>query len=258
VLFSNKVKHKNSTKVQKSKYCNKCKVITHATNSYWYLHPEKKPDWFKTHHKYDCLRQSPDAAKTAAENRIKKEQDKALLLLDLMNLDDVDNKVYYNNPMPTINNILANLILDSGSTQHLICNRSLFLEGSLVSKITKLGWGNNSSINAVAISSVSFLHNTTLIILNNCLFVLSFSVNILLIRKLIEKEFRVYFAKDKATLVKDRLVLEAKFVANMYVLNITNKVVINNYSKVDPQSYILYNVFYHRAAHHHRAAIPPH
>jgi hypothetical protein len=93
--------------------------------------------------------------------------------------------------MPTINNIQANLILDSESTQYLIYIRSLFLEGSLVSKITKLGWGNNSSINAVAISSVSFIHNTTLIVLNNYLFILSFSVNRLLIKKQIEKEFRV-------------------------------------------------------------------
>jgi hypothetical protein len=36
-------------------------------------------------------------------------------------------------------------------------------------------------------------------------------------------------------------VLKAKFVVNMYVLDITNKVVISNYSKVNLQSYILYN-----------------
>lgn len=41
VLYSNKPKYKNNTKIQKSKYCNKCKVTTHATNSCWYLHPEK-------------------------------------------------------------------------------------------------------------------------------------------------------------------------------------------------------------------------
>ena len=96
-----------------------------------------------------------------------------------MNLDDVDEKVYYNNLKPTINNIHTNLILDSGSTQHLICDRSLFVEGSLVSKITKLSWGNNSSINAVAIGDISFIKNNTLIILSNCLFVPNFSVNIL-------------------------------------------------------------------------------
>ena len=116
VLYSNKLKYKNSTKIQKSKYCNKCKVTTHATNSCWYLHPEKKPDWFKTRHQYDSIRQSPEATKTVAEKRTEKEQDKALRSLDSMNLDDVDEKVYYNNLKPTINNIYTNLILDSGST----------------------------------------------------------------------------------------------------------------------------------------------
>jgi hypothetical protein len=41
VLYSNKLKYKNNTKTQKLKYCNKCKVTTHATNSCWYLHLEK-------------------------------------------------------------------------------------------------------------------------------------------------------------------------------------------------------------------------
>jgi hypothetical protein len=235
---NNFAKHKNNNKVIKPRYCNKCKVTTHATSSCWFLHPEKKPDWFKTRHEYDSLRQSSSSIKNMEQEKTEKEQDKTLLSLDLMDLDKIDEKVLYTPYQPIINNIKTNLILDSGSTQHIICDRNLFLEGSLVAKIIKLGWGNHSYINSVAIGKVCFIHEKTLIILNDCLYVPNFTVNILSIRKLIEKDFRVNFSKNKATLVNKQLSLEASFVNNMYTLDLTNKVVTMN---TKHSNYILYN-----------------
>ena len=243
VLFNN-TKNKNSSKITKSKYCNKCKVTTHATSNCWFLHPDKKPDQFKTCHKYDSLRQSPDTAKTITERKNEKEQEKALLSADLIDLDEIDNKVYYNN-LPTVNNIKTNFILDSGSTQHLICDRSLFLEDSLVSKITKLGQGDKSSVNSVAIGTICFLEENTLIIIKNCLYIPSFTVNILSIRKLIEKDFEIVFTKEKATIISKKITLTAEFLNNMYLLDVTNKIVnklnVASLNNTNNNKYILYN-----------------
>ena len=68
-------------------------------------------------------------------------------------------------------------------------DKRLFLENSLVKKTTRLSWGNNSIINSLGISKIAFEYNNHKIILNDCLFVPTFSVNIISVPKLIKNNF---------------------------------------------------------------------
>ena len=101
----------------------------------------------------------------------------------------------------TINN--TNFILDSGSSQHIVYNKELFIKGSLEEKTTLLQWGNNNVLKSKAIGKIALITNNYKLILQNCLYVPKFSVNLISVNKLIQKDFAINFVNNKATITKN-------------------------------------------------------
>jgi hypothetical protein len=130
-----------------------------------------------------------------------------------------------NNP----SNTLTNFVLDSGSIQHIVCDRKLFLEGLLQKNTTKISWGNNSIINSVGIGSIAFMYNNTKIILNNCLYIPTFTVNIISVQKIINKGFTVEFKQYEAVVSKNaKILFKATLQNNLYSINLEDKIITNN------------------------------
>jgi hypothetical protein len=261
----------NKSKVQKPRYCSKCQATTHNTSTCWFLNPEKKPAWFKTKHDMLDRNTSPEPPqRLSSSDSIKTAADRALLTLPIRQEDnmEIDHQVYYTSADKThCQQPEANLILDSGSTQHIICDRNLFLKGSLVNKLTKIGWGNNTIINSVGIGKVCFTDSNNTFVLHNCLFVPTFAVNLLSVRRMVEKGFVFEFSMKKAIIKKNNIALEAQYYNSMYVLNITHKLVTANnaitpsclyanapkdylhYTKADEQMLEKIKLFHNRFGH---------
>ena len=116
-----------------------------------------------------------------------------------------------------------------GSTQHIVCEQKLFLEGSLQRKNTRISWGNNSVINSVGIGKIAFMYNNTKIILSNCLYILTFTINIISVQRIINKNFTVEFKQNEAIVSRNaKILFKASLHNNLYSINLENKIITEN------------------------------
>ena len=79
--------------------------------------------------------------------------------------------------------------------------------------------------------------------LQNVLFIPTFAVNLLSVRKLIEKDFKVEFTKQKAIISKNNITLFAEYYNLMYILDLKGNLITKDITplEITEKTYITYN-----------------
>jgi hypothetical protein len=93
-------------------------------------------------------------------------------------------------------------MLDSRSIRHIISNKVLFYTFS--NYTSSIIWGDNSTISSKGIGEVIIkLSNNKQITLKNCLYILTFTINIISISQLEDSNYNINFKNKQAIISKD-------------------------------------------------------
>ena len=151
-----------------------------------------------------------------------------------------DNENYYNYFAFTkiINNTC--FILNSEATSHICCNKSYFSNLALTDIYVL--WDKISKIKALKISDVSicFKDINKKTVLKNCLLILQFDINLILINSLINNNFKVLFSNNTCNIFKQNaLITKVNNYKELYLLFIISK--MHNYSIKENNDVLSYN-----------------
>ena len=73
------------------------------------------------------------------------------------------------------------------------------------------------------------MYNNTKIILSNCLYIPTFTINIISVQRIINKNFTVEFKQNEAIVSRNaKILFKASLHNNLYSINLENKIITEN------------------------------
>ena len=178
--------------------CSHCNKKGHNINKCWIKNPYLKPNSNKNGNK---------DASSNSENSDKMEVEHAMIMTPKTDLDvasENEDFIFYSSS-PNISP--KTFVLDSGATSHVYCDKSLFIDLIPIEKY--VSWGKINKIKASGIGSVPILFKDSnrIAILNNCLYIPKFEVNLISIGNLINRNFKVIFKNNCCKVYKNNLLI---------------------------------------------------
>ncbi|RKF60525.1 Retrovirus-related Pol polyprotein from transposon TNT 1-94 [Golovinomyces cichoracearum] len=239
----------NNYRIQKNKFCKKCKTNTHQTADCFILYPHKAPkNWrHPSRATYNAQKSSNHAQAIIPQDSKESQNDTNEVLLnqattDLLDFDmDCDfnvNEVYithHNNqtsaeyllgiddpPRDVPRNDLStySFILDTAATSHIICEKSYFANYKVCQKIVRWGSAKSMIIKAVGDVYIRFKESSQVYVFKDCLYMPEIGINIISQSKLKDDKVTI-FDKDHVVIkTHDQIMATGKKRNNLYYLDI--------------------------------------
>ncbi|RKF81090.1 Retrovirus-related Pol polyprotein from transposon TNT 1-94 [Golovinomyces cichoracearum] len=241
----------NQNKIQKGKYCQKCKKRNHNTSECFFLKRRKQHQiQSEAQSQAQCDKSSLNGQE---DNLLVSMENEANNLIDFNNMDfdlDLDqNQVFitiphdkqntekvsdsvtnYAFPMLVDGQPSSKFILDTAATKHIISNKNMF---STFEKCKKtVNWGNAQSIDITGTGTVNlqFSANAQIYTLKNCLYMPELGINIISQSEM-RADFVSIFTKDKVIIKCQNMVIaQGQKLNNLYYLHV-HKVILSDQSK---------------------------
>ena len=157
---------------------------------------------------------SSNIEKDNSSNIEEENSSRSLSLQEVLDLDlDTAEDYSYNNSnkvLITLNSLskklISNFILDSGSTTHIVSRKEL-INNSFKSYNSTIKWGDNSTLSVKGKGNCTISIESKQFVLQDCLYVPSFDLNLISISKLEKNNIAVLFQNNKAIIYKDNKTL---------------------------------------------------
>lgn len=163
-------------------YCAYCNKEGHREANCYNRYPNKAPKWWKpTRPENQNKREREENEEALFAAKYKDDRD-----LDLdRDISDVEEVLISN----TVSSPKADFVLDSGATRHIFNKREYFINSLFVNKPTEIRWANAGVITSYGEGSVKVRFNDTnkVVLLERCLFVPEFTLNIVSLAQLDSK-----------------------------------------------------------------------